>query len=66
MQIVDNQRKKLLEKLYLKHLSPETINVVMDSINVIAREALLIGVMAQKNGYGSKVEYAIARKVEQE
>ena len=63
--ILDNQRKHLVEKLYAKGLSVETIGTIMSSMNVIAREALLIGVMAEKNGYGNKIEYAIARKVEE-
>ncbi len=66
MMLLDNQRRKLIEKLYAKGLAATTISSIIDSMNVIAREALLIGVIAQKNGYGSKVEYAIARKVEQE
>lgn len=63
--IVQGQQKALIERLYDKQIHPSVIGTIVDSMNVITREALRVGIIAEKNGYGNKVEYALARKVEE-
>lgn len=57
--IIESQRKMLDDLLHEKGMSAELKTRIMNLANVIAREAMLVGIQSSKNGYGDKLEHAI-------